>query len=332
MTRRPVLSVVGPVHDEERSLPEFHGRLLRALRALEIPFEIIYVDDGSRDRCPQLLQRFHEDDPGEVRILRFSRNFGHQVAITAGMDRACGDACVVMDTDGQDPPEVIVRLLEAWRRGYEVVYAVRARREGESAFKRLTASLFYRLMRRITQVDIPLDAGDFRLLDRKVLEVLRRLRETHRFMRGLTSWVGFRQTKVEYTRKPRLAGSSHYPVWKMLRFAADGITSFSHQPLRWVTACGLGAFAVSAALGFWVVYTWLFNERTVRGWSSVMAVALFLGGLQLISLGILGEYLGRVFDEVKLRPLYVVRSSVGFREEEPADVSQPQPADGPGRA
>lgn len=315
MTARPVLSVVGPVHNEEHSIQEFHARLLQALRALKLPFEIIYVDDGSRDRSPQLLQRLYEQDPGEVRLLQLSRNFGHQVAITAGMDRASGDACVVMDTDGQDPPEVLAKLVEAWRDGYEVVYAVRSKREGEGWFKRATAALFYRLMRRMTQVDIPLDAGDFRLLDRRVLEVMRRLRETHRFMRGLTSWVGFRQTKVEYVRKARLGGRTHYPLWTMLRFAADAVTSFSHQPLRLVTYCGIGAFGLSWLLGLWVVHAWYFNARTVKGWSSMMVVALLLGGLQLISLGILGEYLGRIFDEVKMRPLYVVRSSAGLRDE-----------------
>jgi dolichol-phosphate mannosyltransferase len=316
MIRIPVLSVVGPVHNEELALPEFHARLMRALRRLEEPFEVIYVDDGSRDRTPELLRRLREEAPHEVKVLEFSRNFGHQVAITAGMDHALGQTCIIMDTDGQDPPELIGRLLEKWREGYEVVYAVRTHREGESWFKRVTALLFYRFMRRITQVDIPLDAGDFRLLDRKVLEVMRGLRETHRFVRGLTCWVGFKQARVEYERQARLAGSTHYPLWKMLRFAADGITSFSHQPLRWMTLGGAICFILSLAIGIWVLYVKIFNIQAVRGWTSMMAVLLFLGGVQLISLGIMGEYLARIFDEVKRRPLYVLRSTAGFETEE----------------
>jgi len=311
-----VLSVVGPVHNEEHSLDAFHADLLKALRELKTSFEIIYVDDGSRDSSPELLRKFRREEPA-VKILRLSRNFGHQVAITAGMDHASGEACIIMDTDGQDPPEVIASLVEAWKKGYEVVYAVRVKREGEGLFKRLSAALFYRLMRRLTRVDIPLDAGDFRLLDRKALEVMRRLRETHRFMRGLTSWVGFRQIHVSYVRKPRLGGQTHYPLWKMMRFAMDGITSFSHQPLRWVTFGGLASFLISIGVGFWVLYVKIFNAQAVRGWTSMMAVVLFLGGLQLMSLGIMGEYLGRIFDEVKMRPLYVIREADGFPESPP---------------
>lgn len=316
MSRRPVLSVVGPVHDEEPSLPEFHDRLMASLKALGLPFEVIYVDDGSRDGTAGLLGRFHEEDPA-VKVLRFSRNFGHQVAITAGMDHAAGEACVIMDTDGQDPPELIGEMVAAWRKGFEVVYAVRTKREGEGLFKRLSAALFYRLMRRMTQVEIPLDSGDFRLLDRKALDVMRKLRETHRFMRGLTSWVGFRQTRVEYERKARLAGTTHYPLWKMIRFATDGITSFSHQPLRWVTFCGLTAFVLSVLLGFWVLYVRVFNAEAVRGWTSMIMIVLFLGGIQLMSLGIIGEYMGRIFDEVKMRPLYVIREAAGFDSQGP---------------
>ena len=314
MNVSPTLSVVGPVHNEEHSLPRFHERLMRALKELGESFEIIYVDDGSRDGTAALLRRFQEESPKEVKILEFSRNFGHQVAITAGMDYASGRACVIMDTDGQDPPEIIGRLLDEWRKGFEVVYAVRTRREGEGLFKRASAALFYRVMRRITQVDIPPDAGDFRLLDRKALEVMKELRETHRFMRGLTCWVGFRQAKVEYERKARLAGSTNYPLWKMIRFATDAITSFSHQPLRWVTISGAACFLWSVAIGAWALYVRFFTDRAVRGWTSMISVVLFLGGVQLISLGILGEYLARIFDEVKRRPLYVLRSASGFKD------------------
>ncbi|MBI4423542.1 MAG: glycosyltransferase family 2 protein [Elusimicrobia bacterium] len=310
---RPVLSVVGPVHDEAASLPRFHERLVRSLSELGLPFEIIYVDDGSRDRSAEVLARLREADP-RVKVLRFSRNFGHQVAITAGMDHASGQACVIMDTDGQDPPEIIGRLVEAWKAGGQVVYAVRAKREGEGLFKKATAALFYRLLRRITRVDIPPDAGDFRLLDERAVKVMRELRETHRFVRGLTSWVGFRQTRVEYVRKARLAGETHYPLVKMARFAVDGITSFSHAPLRWVTLCGIASFGLAALVGGWVLYVRFYNISAVRGWASLMAIVLFLGGIQLMSLGIMGEYMGRIFDEVKRRPLYVIDGADGFDE------------------
>ena len=315
---RPTLSVVGPVHNEEKALPEFHRRLLAALDALGFPFEIIYVDDGSTDGTPALLRKLRAENPA-VKILEFSRNFGHQLAITAGIDRASGDACVVIDTDGQDPPELIAEMDRAWRTGrHEVVYAVRTHRQGEGLFKRLTAALFYRLMRRITRLDIPLDAGDFRLIDRKVMGVLRDIRESHRFVRGLTSWAGFRQTRVEYSREARIAGSTHYPFWKMLGFAADGITSFSHAPLRWVSFCGMATCLFSAAMGVWILYIKLFYVRVVQGWASLMVVVLFLGGAQLLALGVIGAYLARIFDEVKGRPLYVVGDAAGFGPDEGA--------------
>lgn len=312
---RPVVSVVAPVFDEQEGLPEFHERLMSSLRALNLPFEVVYVDDGSRDRSPELLRGFHEADPA-VHALYFSRNFGHQIAITAGIDHARGDACVVIDSDGQDPPEVIGRLVAKWREGHEAVYAVRAKREGESAFKRATAALFYRLMGQLARVDIPMDTGDFRLLDRKVVDVMRRLRESHRFVRGLTAWAGFRYARVEYVRKPRLAGSTKYPLGKMLLFGVDGITAFSHVPLRWVSFCGLAAFALSLAAAAWALYVKLFNPRAVQGWTSLVVLVLFLGSIQLMSLGVIGEYLARVFDEVKRRPLYVIARADGFSDGE----------------
>lgn len=306
-----MISIVGPVYNEAEGLPHFHERLVNAARSLGMPYEIIYVNDGSRDRSLEVLRELRRADPN-VKIVDFSRNFGHQLAITAGMDHASGDACVVIDTDGQDPPELIPKLVEAWKAGHEVVYAVRTRREGETLFKLATAALFYRLMRRITTVDIPLDAGDFRLVDRRVLEVLRDMRETHRFVRGMTSWAGYRQTKVEYPRAERAFGSTNYPLVKMLRFAVDGITAFSHAPLRWVTYLGLGASALSALVGAWVVYVRLFNDRAVQGWASLMVIVLLMGGLNLIAMGVIGEYLARIFDEVKRRPLYVVREAAGL--------------------
>lgn len=305
------LSVVCPVFNEVEGLRAFHDRLIPALETFATPFEVIYVDDGSKDGSAELIDGLHDADP-RIKALHFSRNFGHQMAITAGMDCASGDACVVMDTDGQDPPEVIGEMLARWRQGFEVVYAVRAKREHDTVFKRATAALFYRLMGKLARIDIPVDAGDFRLMDRRVVEVMRRLREGNRFVRGLIAWAGFRYTSVEYVRKGRLAGETHYPLLKMVRFAADGITSFSHEPLRWVTFCGVGCSAVSVALAGWALYVKLFTESAVQGWTSMMAVILFMGGIQMLSLGIVGEYLGRVFDEVKNRPLYVVRDARGL--------------------
>ena len=311
MSQKPVLSVVGPVFNEERSIAAFHERLKGALEGIDASFEIIYVNDGSRDGTADILRRFRRSDE-RVKVIHLSRNFGHQLAITAGIDHASGEACVVMDTDGQDPPELIEKMVAAWREGSEVVYAVRSRREEESLFKKTTAALFYRLMRSITTVDIPLDAGDFRLLDRKVVDVMRQLRETHRFMRGLTSWVGFKQSRVVYVRKARLAGETHYPLKKMLRFALDAITSFSPEPLRWVFYCGLLSFFISLAIGVWAFYVKFFTTTAVQGWTSLIVVVLFLGSVQLLSVGILGEYLGRVLEEVKRRPLYVVGEADGF--------------------
>lgn len=311
MSMRPVLSVVGPVYNERQSLPLTHERLVVELERLGMPYEVIYVDDGSSDGSSELLRQLATGS-ATVKVLHLSRNFGHQAAITAGIDHACGDACIVMDTDGQDPPEVIAQLVAAWREGSDVVYAVRLKRESETWFKRATAAAFYRLLRRMTNVDIPADAGDFRLMDRKVVEVMRELRESHRFMRGLTSWVGFRQTRVEYVRKPRAGGETHYPLSKMVRFALDGITSFSPEPLRWVFYCGLLSFFLSICLGFWAFYVKVFTTRAVQGWASLIVVGLFRGGIELLAIGVVGEYLGRVLDEVKRRPLYVLRESTGF--------------------
>lgn len=299
---KPFLSVVAPIYNEEKALPEFHRRLAAVLKESGLAHEIIYVDDGSTDSSPALLRALSREDAA-VRALWLSRNFGHQLAITAGLDRAAGDACVIIDADGQDPPELIPELVESWRAGHEVVYAVRSQRRGEGPFKRLTAALFYRVLRRISPVEIPLDAGDFRLVDRKVLAVLRDIRESHRFMRGLTSWVGFRQGRVEYERQPRLAGETQYPLWRMIAFALDAVTSFSHQPLRWVTLCGAACFLVSIGIGVWVTIVKLRYPLIARGWTSLMGLILMLGGVQLIAMGMIGEYLARVFEEVKRRPL-----------------------------
>ena len=305
----PVLSVVVPVFNEEGNLAELHRRLAAVLPSVVDSWEIVFVDDGSRDRSWQLIRDLAAADP-HVRGVRFSRNFGHQMAFAAGLDHARGDAVVIMDADLQDPPELIPELVARWREGHEVVYAVRTRREGETLFKKLTASVFYRLLRRITQVEIPVDTGDFRLMGRRALEAFRRLPERHRFTRGLVAWVGFSQVGVPYARAARKAGETNYPLRKMLRFAVDAITSFSHVPLQLAT--WLGFLTSLFAFAYIVVVVVLkFVGISWPGYTSLMAAILFLGGVQLVMIGLLGEYLGRVYDEVKGRPLYLVQDTVG---------------------
>jgi dolichol-phosphate mannosyltransferase len=313
MGNHPTISVVAPVFNEEAILPEFYRRTSAALDALGEPWELVLVNDGSRDRTPQIMRELHAADP-RVKVVDFARNFGHQVAITAGADYATGDAVVVMDADLQDPPEVIPDLLARWREGYEVVYAVRAERKGETWFKEFTAKAFYRIVYRITDIDIPMDTGDFRLMDRKVVDALKAMREKHRFMRGLSVWVGFRQTGVKYVRAERFAGETKYPLKKMLKFALDGITSFSYLPLQLATYVGF-TIAGLAVLGIIAtIILRLSGSEAFYGQATTLVSVLFLGGVQLISLGIIGEYLGRIYDEVKGRPLYIVREAVGFGE------------------
>ncbi len=247
-----------------------------------------------------------------VKLLRLSRNFGHQLAITAGMDHAVGDAVVIMDADLQDPPEVVPELLRRWREGHEIVYAVRTSRGGEPWHKRLLAATFYKTFRRMASVDVPLDAGDFRLVDRKVIEALKQVRELHRFVRGLTCWVGFSQSAVHYERAPRHAGVTKYPVWKSMRLAWDAITSFSSTPLRWMTGIGLLVSLAGLLQAIRVVVDRLLYPGSMeRGWASLVAITLFLGGVQLVSLGLIGQYVGRIFEETKKRPLYFVKERVG---------------------
>jgi dolichol-phosphate mannosyltransferase len=274
---------------------------------------VILVNDGSRDRSPEIMRALHAADP-RVKVLNFSRNFGHQIAITAGIDFASGDAVVVIDADLQDPPEVIPELLAKWREGYEVVYAVRAERQGETWFKETTAKLFYRIIHQVTEINIPMDVGDFRLMDRKAIDALKQMRERHRFMRGMSVWVGFRQTGVSYVRAERYAGETKYPFNKMLRFALDGITSFSYFPLQLATYAGF-AIAGVAVLGIIAtIILRLTGSQAFYGQATTLVSVLFLGGVQLISLGIIGEYLGRIYDEVKGRPLYIVREALGFED------------------
>ncbi len=315
----PVLSVVVPVYNEEDVLPETLRRLRAAMRAIGLPYEVILVNDGSRDGTLRIIREACAADP-DVKLLSLSRNFGHQTAITAGMDHACGQAIVVIDADLQDPPEVIAEMVARWQEGFEVVYGRRTERQGETGFKRLTAKLYYRLLRRLTPVDIPVDIGDFRLIDAKVRDALLRVPEHNRYVRGLVSWLGFRQTYVPYVREKRWAGTTKYPLGKMIRLAVDGIASFSYKPLQAGLSIGiaLSVFALLFALFIFVTRLagWVFMEP---GWASLMCVILFFFGVVLIMLGIIGAYIARIFEEVQARPLYIISERIGALPENPRD-------------
>lgn len=306
---RPVYSVVAPVFNEEESLPAFYARVVAVMEQVGEPFEMVLVDDGSRDRSWEVMREVAQRDR-RVRVVRFSRNFGHQMALSAGLEYARGQAVILLDADLQDPPEVIPQLIAQWREGGEVVYARRISRRGETAFKQLTAAAFYRLMRRVTAIPIPADTGDFRLLDRSVVDALIAMREQHRFLRGLSAWVGFRQVAVPYERQERFAGVTKYPFWKMLRFSLDAITGFSYAPLELATTAGF-ALAGLSLLGVVAAAALRLFNIAIQGQASTLILVLFLGGVQLIFLGILGEYLGRIYDEVRQRPLYIVRETLG---------------------
>ena len=316
-SQKPHYSIVGPVFNEEGSLKEFYLQIKETMDVLGEPWELILVNDGSRDRSAEIMQQLHQQDP-RVKTLDFAKNFGHQLAVTAGIDFTQGKAVIMMDTDLQDPPSVLPDLIAKWQEGYEVVYAIRSQRRGETWFKLVTARLFYRLTARLTEIDIPLDTGDFRLIDRKVVKTLQAMREHRRFIRGLTSWVGFKQIGVEYIREERFAGETHYPFRKMLRLALDAITGFSYVPLQLATYFGFGMAGLSALAAVLVVYARLFmnfqSGQPFSGQATTLVMVLFLGGIQLITLGILGEYIARIYDEVRGRPLYVVSRTRGFEE------------------
>lgn len=312
---RPLISIVGPVYNEEALLEEFCTRMVGVLDELGEPFELVLVNDGSRDRSPAILRRMHERDP-RVKMLSFSRNFGLQAALTAGLDHARGQAIVVMDTDLQDPPEVVPQLLAKWREGYQLVYAQRAERAGETWFKKATASAFYRLIARITSIAIPVDTGEFRLMDRKVVDALTKMREYNRFMRGMSVWVGYKQTGIIYERDARKAGETKFSFTKMLRLALDGITSFSYLPLQLATYLGFTTALLSLVILVAVMLLRIFIPDFFYGQASTLVSVLFIGSVQLIFLGIIGEYLGRIYDEVKQRPLYIVAEELGFEPEE----------------
>jgi dolichol-phosphate mannosyltransferase len=301
-------SIVAPIYNELDNILELYRRVKDVMESTGEPWELILVDDGSTDGSTETIYEIAKKDKC-VRPVIFARNFGHQIAITAGWDHARGEAVVIIDADLQDPPELILEMAEKWKEGYEVVYAVRAEREGESWFKLWTASLFYRLIYRITDVKIPLDTGDFRLMDRKVVDVLKKMRERHRFPRGMSSWVGFRQIGVEYKRAARQAGETKYPFRKMFKLALNAITSFSYFPLQVATFFGFVSAGIAIIAIPFVIYLRITGSQAFFGQATTLIAVLFLGGVQLISLGILGEYIGRLYDEAKGRPLYIVRDA-----------------------
>ncbi len=313
---KPRYSIIAPVYNEVESLPVLHKRMVETMDKTGESWELVLIDDGSTDGSTDIIRSIASQDP-RIRPVIFARNFGHQIAVTAGLDYSRGDAMVIIDADLQDPPEVILEMIGKWKEGYEVVYAVRAEREGETWFKKTTASLFYRIIYRITDVKIPLDTGDFRLMDRKVVNVMNNMRERHRFLRGMSSWIGFKQIGLPYRRAARFAGVTKYPFSKMLKLALNAVTSFSYFPLQLATYIGFLSAGISILAIPVVVIGRLTGTEAFLGQATTLIAVLFLGGVQLISLGILGEYIGRIYDEVKGRPLYIVR-------DEPKDFEKKQ--------
>jgi dolichol-phosphate mannosyltransferase len=309
----PVYTIIAPIYNELENLPILYARITETMDKSGQSWELIFVDDGSTDGSTDLIREIAKKD-ARIRPVIFARNFGHQIAVTAGLDYSRGQAVVIIDADLQDPPEVILQLIGKWREGYEVVYAVRSDREGETFFKKLTASVFYRLIFRITDVKIPLDTGDFRLMDRKVVSVMNSMREHHRFLRGMSAWVGFKQVGVTYKRAARLAGETKYPFKKMMKLALTAITGFSYVPLQIATYMGFISAGISLIAIPVVILMRILGSQQFIGQATTLIAVLFLGGVQLVSLGILGEYIGRIYDEVKGRPLYIVN-------EAPSDIN-----------
>ena len=301
------LSVIIPIYNEEMNLVPMNNRIIAALSPLGIPYEIVYVNDGSKDNSLPIIMGLSEEN-ASVKYIDFSRNFGHQIAISAGLEHAMGERIVIMDGDGQDPPELIPELLKKSLEGFEVVYAKRKKRKGESFLKKLTAKLFYRFLANITQIEIPLDTGDFRLIHRKVQKVLLNMPEQHKYLRGQIAWIGFNSTFVEYDREERMGGNTKFTYGKMMRFATDGISGFSNWPLKVATMLGFAVSGIAFMLIIYSLYQKFFGFTEV-GWTSLHISVLFLGGVQLLGIGILGEYLGRVSENVKNRPTYIVKNS-----------------------
>ncbi len=306
----PEISVVVPVYNEETVIEQFFARTTEVLDKDRVNYELIFVDDGSQDNTYSLLKSIQRKNPARVRVIKFARNFGHQLAITAGLRQAKGKAAVVTDADLQDPPEVIPQFIAKWKEGYQVIYGFRTGRKGETFFKTFTAGIFYKLIRRLTNIDIPENAGDFYLLDRKVVDILNALEERHRFLRGLIVWVGFKRTGIGYDREARAAGTTKFGFWRMLKFSFDAATSFSFAPLRAIMALGV-VFSLAAFGGIlYILYLKLFTAKTVIGWTSIMVVMLLGSGVQLIAVGLIGEYLARIGDDIKKRPLYTIEETI----------------------
>ena len=302
-------SIVVPVFNEEKVLNELYRSLTIVMNKLRESYEIIFINDGSIDNSLEIMEKLHSKDK-RIKIIDFSRNYGHQIAITAGIDYATGEAIVTIDADLQDPPKVIPELVKKWKEGYDVVYGVRKKREGENFFKKVTASIFYKFLNKITDINMPLDAGDFRLIDRKIANNLKTIREKNRYVRGLTSWIGFRQIGVLYDREKRFAGYTKYPLGKMLKLALDAVFSFSNYPLKIATYIGFLISGLSFLYLIYVLILKIFMDVTIQGWASTIVAILFLGGVQLICIGIIGEYIGRIGEEVKKRPLYIIKGII----------------------
>ena len=313
--QRPTLTVIIPIFNEEAVIPELARRLREVIRVWNTQidsWEVVFVNDGSKDRSLEQLRQLAAEEP-RFKVISFARNFGHQMAITAGLDRAEGEAVVIMDADLQDPPEVVSEMIARWREGFDVVYGVRTKREGETLFKRASAKIFYRLLRAMLGgISIPADAGDFRLIGRPVVLAMRALRERHRFVRGMVAWVGFRQTAVYYARPARFAGETKYPIKKMVRFAIDGIASFSVVPLRFATWLGVLAGTMAGLTAAWATYQRFFGTGVVPGWTTIMIAVALGSSAQLLMTGVLGEYVGRIYEEIKRRPLYITQEEVNL--------------------
>lgn len=312
---KELISIIVPMYFEEEVAEECYKRLKTVMVKNEINYEFIFVNDGSTDRTIDLLKTIAKKDY-RAKIINFSRNFGHQTAVTAGIDYATGDAIVVIDADLQDPPELIPELISKWKEGYDVVYAKRKTRIGETWFKLITAKYFYRFLNYMSDIDIPKDTGDFRIIDRTVAEVYKKMTERNRFVRGMISWIGFQQTFIEYERDERFAGETKYPLKKMIKFASDGIIAFSTKPLRMVTTLGMAAVFISFIVLIYTIIVKLIGQEVQSGWASIMVAITFFSGIQLLGLGIVGQYIARIYDESKNRPIYIVKELINLNEEE----------------
>lgn len=307
------ISIVAPAYNEEENVLPFYEKMKAVLDGITKEWEIVCVDDGSQDKTLEMLTRLHLDD-NRLKVINLSRNFGKEAALTAGLDHASGDAIIPIDIDLQDPPELIPEMIQLWQQGYEVVYATRTEREGETFLKKSTASYFYRFINRLSNIEIPKNTGDFRLMDRKVLDALKELRETHRFMKGLFSWVGFKQTSLPYVRKERFAGTTKWNYFKLIELAIEGITSFSIKPLQVATMLGLLVSLLAFFYGVIIIGKTVVFGADLPGYPSIMVTMLFLGGVQLITIGVIGEYIGRIYHEVKQRPIYLIAETHGITQ------------------